>query len=606
MKYTNSLDVLKQVFGYDEFREGQKQVIDSIVSGQDALVFMPTGSGKSLCYQIPALIREGVAVVISPLISLMEDQVLKLQLRGVKAACLNSNLSVDTQSAVYHQLQNGALDLLYMAPERLLMTSTLNVLSSVKIALFAIDEVHCVSAWGHDFRPEYLGLDILHQKWPNVPRVALTATSTPKTTQEVKSRLFLQNAKQFTLNFDRPNIDYLVEEKTDEKSQLLTFLSQHYRQETGIIYCHSRSKVERIVDILKQNGYHALAYHAGLDPEERREVYQAFVQETRIIIVATVAFGMGVSKPDVRFVAHLGLPKTLEHYYQETGRAGRDGQPAIAWLLYSLGDVAQQWYWLEVSELSSERKAYAKSAFMAMLGFCNTEQCRRGYLLNYFGQSYSQSNCAHCDLCQTPRRVMNGTIAAQKVLSLIYWLQKNYQKTYGASFLIQLLQGKKTKKVLEQGYDKISTFGKGQEFDVMTWSALIRHLFFSGFVGMDEHKTLYLLDKSLSILRKAEEVWFCPPIYASKNSLPAFYAYDLGFNDDQKCLQLRLMEWRSQIAHKEGVPPHLILETNILNDIVLMNPHTLSDLRGISGVGQLWVTRYGESLMQVLRLSNDF
>ncbi|HZV37360.1 MAG TPA: DNA helicase RecQ, partial [Pseudoxanthomonas sp.] len=471
--------LLRDVFGYDAFRGPQQGVVEHVAAGHDALVLMPTGGGKSLCYQVPALLREGTGIVVSPLIALMQDQVEALRLFGVRAAFLNSTLDADTARQVEDALLAGELDLLYVAPERLLTPRFLSLLDRSRIALFAIDEAHCVSQWGHDFRPEYRQLTVLHERWPQVPRIALTATADPPTQREIAERLQLEQARRFVSSFDRPNIRYTVVQKENSRRQLRDFVEGH-RGEAGIVYCLSRRKVEETAEFLREQGHAALPYHAGLPAEVRAENQRRFLREEGIVMVATIAFGMGIDKPDVRFVAHMDLPKSLEGYYQETGRAGRDGEAAEAWLCYGLGDVTLLKQMIERGEASEERKRLERVKLDQLLAYCESTECRRRVLLAGFGETYPR-DCGNCDNCLEPAETWNATLAAQKALSCIY---RSGQR-FGAAHLIDILRGGETEKVRQFGHERLSTYGIGADLDASAWRSVFRQLVAAGLVAVD-------------------------------------------------------------------------------------------------------------------------
>ena len=492
-----ALAQLRHVFGFDSFRGEQARIVAHVAGGGDALVLMPTGGGKSLCYQLPALLREGTAIVVSPLIALMQDQVEALRQLGVAAAFLNSSLDAAQAAATERQLLDGALDLLYVAPERLLTPRFLSLLERTPIALFAIDEAHCVSQWGHDFRPEYRQLTVLHERWPQVPRIALTATADAPTRREIVERLALDDAEQFVSSFDRPNIRYSVAQKHDSRRQLLDFLEAH-AGESGIVYCLSRRKVEATAAALAERGIDALPYHAGLDADVRAANQRRFLREDGIVMVATIAFGMGIDKPDVRFVAHMDLPKSLEGYYQETGRAGRDGEPAEAWLAYGLGDAVLLQRMIETSESGEERKRLERGKLDALIGFCESTGCRRQTLLAYFGESHPGA-CGHCDNCLQPPQSWDGTVAAQKVLSCVY---RSGQR-FGAAHVIDILRGADTVKIRQNGHQSLSTYGIGGDLDAKQWRSVLRQLVAAGLLEVDVegHGALRLTPASSAVLK---------------------------------------------------------------------------------------------------------
>jgi len=501
-------EVLHNIFGHSSFKGQQQEIIRHIIQGGHALVLMPTGGGKSLCYQIPALVRDGVAVVVSPLIALMHDQVQQLQALGVRAAYLNSSLDWPDIQAVEHSLRRGELDLLYLAPERLSSPRTLEMLKSLPIALFAIDEAHCVAQWGHDFRPEYLNLSLLAEHWPQVPRVALTATANAQTRQEMVQRLGLEQAEQFVASFDRPNIFYQMVEKKNVKEQLWQWIEAEHAGDSGIVYARSRARVEDISKFLQEQGVWAVPYHAGLSAAQRAEHQALFVQEPGVVVVATIAFGMGIDKADVRFVAHIDLPRSIEGYYQETGRAGRDGEPATAWLAYGLQDAVQLHRMVAESQAHGAYRAQQAQHINAMLGLCETTGCRREHLLSYFGEA--STPCGHCDNCLSPPEQWEGTIPAQMLLSAIYRLWREYQQQFGATHLIAILRGRRTERVLQFGHQHLSVFGVGRQYSNRQWRSMVRQLLAQHVLQVDRqgYGTFLLTEKSRAILQGKQKVWF--------------------------------------------------------------------------------------------------
>ena len=601
--------ILNDVFGYAEFRGAQAEIVDQIVNGGDALVLMPTGGGKSICFQIPSLIRDGVGIVVSPLIALMQDQVDALLQAGVKAAFLNSSLDANEARKVEQQLLNAELDLLYVAPERLLTQRFLSLLSQSKIALFAIDEAHCVSQWGHDFRPEYRELTILHERFPDIPRIALTATADAPTRREIIERLSLAGAKQFVSSFDRPNICYSITQKTDAKNQLLDFLADH-RNEAGIVYCLSRKKVEATADWLCGRGFTALPYHAGLEAAIRATHQKRFLREDGIIIVATIAFGMGIDKPDVRFVAHLDLPKSVESYYQETGRAGRDGQPANAWLAYGLSDVVSLSQMIENSDSSQDRKRLEKQKLDALLGFCETIQCRRQTLLHYFGESYANS-CGNCDNCIDPPKTWNGTVSAQKALSCVF----RTGQRFGAVHLIDVLLGKKTERVSQFHHDQLTVFGVGEDQSEGQWRGIFRQLVAMGLlaVDMEGFGGLSLTEASRPVLKGERNITLRqekdPPkksrqtrtdSNASGGGKLAAKKSSIEISVREEPLWQALRSARMVIAKDQGVPPYVIFHDATLLEILRSKPTTTAEMANVSGVGAAKLQRYGAAFIKVI------
>ncbi len=504
---SEALAVLHRVFGYEAFRGEQEAVIEHVVAGGDTVVLMPTGGGKSLCYQIPALVRPGTGVVVSPLIALMQDQVDALRALGVRAGFINSTQDFGERRVVEAEFLSGELDLLYLAPERLRLDATLDLLTRGKISVFAIDEAHCVSQWGHDFRPDYLALSLLGDRWPDVPRIALTATATRATHREITERLVMPRARHFEASFDRPNIQYRIVPKSDPRKQLLSFLREEHAGDAGIVYCLSRKSVEKTAEFLTRNGIEAVPYHAGLDAGMRAAHQARFLREEGLVVVATIAFGMGIDKPDVRFVAHLDLPKSVEGYYQETGRAGRDGLPSTAWMAYGLQDVVQQRKLIQAGEGDEVFRRRAAAHLDAMLALCETVQCRRGQLLVYFGQEPTPGGCGNCDTCLDPPETWDGTIAAQKLLSTVVRLRRERRQKFGAGQIIDILLGRRTGKVIQFDHDQLSVFGIGEELSEGEWRGVVRQLLAQGLLAVEgEYGTLVLTEASGSVLQREREV----------------------------------------------------------------------------------------------------
>ncbi|MDY0271059.1 MAG: DNA helicase RecQ [Advenella sp.] len=609
MSLSSASQVLQTVFGYESFRGEQQAIVEHLVSGGDALVLMPTGAGKSLCYQVPALVRQGCAIVVSPLIALMKDQVDALKELGVQAAFLNSTLDWSEIREVERDFLRGELDLLYIAPERLLGERCLQLLSQGQISLFAIDEAHCVSQWGHDFRPEYMGLSILHERWPDVPRIALTATATTHTRQEIIQRLALDNARQFIASFDRPNITYHIVEKHDVRRQLLHFIREEHMGDSGIVYCLSRKKTEDIAEFLSKEGIKALPYHAGLDVARRAEHQARFQQEDDLVMVATIAFGMGINKPDVRFVAHIDLPKSVEGYYQETGRAGRDGLAATAWMAYGLQDVVQQRKMIEDSNGDEVFKRRSAAQLDAMLGLCETAQCRRVRLLAYFDQHIEP--CGNCDVCLNPPKMWDGTVAAQKILSAVYRLFKERDQRFGAGHIIDILRGKKTDRVTQNQHDTLSVFGVGQDLSDMAWRGVLRQLLANHYLAVDieGYGTLALTEKSRAVL-KGEEVLMLRQesermASKSRNIMPKTKKPVINLPPEAEERFLQLKKWRLAIAREHEVPAYVIFNDATLRQIALNSPETLEDLSFISGVGAHKLDAYGEAIIEFLEQMQD-
>ncbi|MGQ5639703.1 MULTISPECIES: DNA helicase RecQ [unclassified Streptomyces] len=612
---SETLATLHRVFGYDAFRGEQEAVIEHVVAGGDAVVLMPTGGGKSLCYQIPALVRPGTGVVISPLIALMQDQVDALRALGVRAGFINSTQDFDERRMVEAEFLAGELDLLYLAPERLRLDATRDLLSRGKISVFAIDEAHCVSQWGHDFRPDYLTLSLLGERWPDVPRIALTATATRATHQEITQRLNLPTARHFVASFDRPNIQYRIVPKADPRKQLLAFLRQEHPGDAGIVYCLSRNSVERTAEFLTANGIEAVPYHAGLDAGTRAAHQSRFLREDGLVVVATIAFGMGIDKPDVRFVAHLDLPKSIEGYYQETGRAGRDGLPSTAWMAYGLNDVVQQRKLIQSGDGDEAFRRRASAHLDAMLALCETAQCRRGQLLAYFGQDPDAAACGNCDTCLTPPETWDGTVAAQKVLSTVVRLQRERGQKFGAGQIVDILLGKRTGKVIQFDHDQLSVFGIGQDLTEPEWRGAIRQLLAQGLLAVEgEYGTLVLTEASGSVLRGEREV----PLRKEPEKPAASRSRQAGASGDRKAKAAAadlpeellpafeaLRAWRAEQAREQGVPAYVIFHDATLREIVSRRPASVRELGTVSGVGEKKLATYGEGLLAVLASLDD-
>lgn len=596
---TTPYDILRNVFGYTGFRDQQAAIIDHIIAGHDALVLMPTGGGKSLCYQIPALIRPGTAIVISPLISLMQDQVNALLQLGIRAAFLNSSLSSEEAREISAKLRQGQLDLLYVAPERLVMLSFLDLLAQIKISLFAIDEAHCVSQWGHDFRREYTQLYVLHQLFPAIPRIALTATADPPTREDILLNLQLTDASVFISGFDRPNIRYRVVSKKDSREQLLEFLATEHRTDAGIVYCLSRKKVEATAAWLKKQGWHALPYHAGMDAAQRRHHQHRFSYEEDVVIVATVAFGMGIDKPNVRFVAHLDMPKSIEGYYQETGRAGRDGLPADAWLAYGIQDVLTLRQMLANSEADEQHKLLEQHKLEAMLGYCELTTCRRQALLTYFGEPYTQP-CGNCDVCLQPVLTWDGTEAAQKVLSCVYRVKKQTGYGFGVAHLIDILLGDHTEKVLKFQHHQVSTFGIGKELTLEQWRSVFRQLMAAGCIALDPESNggLTLTDQARPILRGEQRIHLRSEWQPRKSLRRANRPNEFSQSDKQLWNLLRTK--RAELAEIQNVPPYTIFHDSTITEMVQFRPNSLAEFSRLNGVGQVKLQKYAQIFMDVI------
>jgi ATP-dependent DNA helicase RecQ len=596
-----ALDVLHRVWGYDAFRGEQAQIIDRVVAGGDALVLMPTGGGKSLCYQVPSLVRDGIGVVVSPLIALMQDQVDALAANGVRAAFLNSTQGPDERARVERDVVTGQVDMLYLAPERLKIESTRSLLDRARIALFAIDEAHCVAQWGHDFRPDYLELSVLHERWPDVPRIALTATATPQTHREISARLGLDDAAHFVADFDRPNIQYRIEPKTGAMQQLLTFIRTEHSGDAGIVYCLSRNSVERTAAALVQQGIAALPYHAGLDARVRERNQAQFLREDGIVMVATIAFGMGIDKPDVRFVAHLDMPKSVEGYYQETGRAGRDGLPSTAWLAYGLNDVVQQRRMIDQSEGDAAHRRQLSAHLDAMLALCETIECRRVRLLAYFGQE--SSACGNCDTCLAPPESWDGTVPAQKLLSTIVRLDRERGQRYGVAHLVDILTGKQSPRVTELGHDSLATFGIGQDLSDADWKAVARQLLAQGYVAVsgDGYGTLVLSPTSADVLAGRVEVRMRrDPVKVPRAGRSRRAAVVSDMPQEAMPLFESLRQWRAGQAREQGVPAYVVFNDATLRGIAAVKPSDLDELSEISGVGAAKLESYGRAVLDVV------
>ena len=605
-------EVLAEVFGYDAFRGEQEEIIRQVIGGGDAVVLMPTGGGKSICYQIPALVREGTGIVLSPLVALMHDQVAALQLVGVRAAALNSAMSIEDRRAVEQAYREGQLDVLYLAPERLSAPGTVELLAQGRIALFAIDEAHCVSQWGHDFRPDYLRLGALAERWPDVPRIALTATATPETHQEITERLHLQRARHFVSSFDRPNIRYRIESKQNARAQLIQFVRGEHAGEAGIVYALSRKRVEQTAAALRDVGVDAVAYHAGLPAQVRLDAQTRFLREDGVVVVATIAFGMGIDKPDVRFVAHIDLPKSVEGYYQETGRAGRDGLPSEAWLAYGLQDVVQQRQMIESGDGDQVTRASQTRHLNAMLALCEGVACRRVFLLRYFGQERSEA-CGNCDVCLNPPKLWDATVPSQMLLSTVIRTEKERRRTYAAGQHIDVLRGVSSERATQMRLDELSTWGIGTEWSVAQWRGVVRHLLAAGLLeARGEWGVLAPTEASKPVLRGEEQVHMREEVVtraasggrSSRASRGAAgekrSAAAADLSPEQAEVFERLRAWRAGEARTQGVPGYVVFGDATLAALAVHQPTSDDELLAISGIGQVKLERYGAAVLDTL------
>ncbi|GAB3379852.1 DNA helicase RecQ [Massilia agri] len=595
-----ALHVLETVFGYPAFRGQQAEIVEHVAGGGDALVLMPTGGGKSLCYQIPALLREGVGVVVSPLIALMQDQVDALEEVGVRAAFLNSTQTFEETLRIERLVRNGEIDLVYVAPERLLTQRCLELFDASPIALFAIDEAHCVSQWGHDFRPEYIRLSVLHERYPTIPRIALTATADQQTRAEIAHRLQLDDARQFVSSFDRPNIRYSIVEKTNGRKQLIDFISSEHPQDSGIVYCLSRKKVEETADFLNENGIRALPYHAGMEHSVRAANQARFLREENITMVATIAFGMGIDKPDVRYVCHLDLPKSIEGYYQETGRAGRDGAPASAWMAYGLQDVVLQRRMIDESDADETFKRVLSMKLDAMLGLCETLSCRRMRLLDYFGER--SGPCGNCDTCLIPPVQVDGTVPMQKLLSTVYRVDQRF----AAGHVIDVLRGAQTERISQWHHDKLTVYGVGADRSEQEWRAIVRQAIALGFVTVDHDafSSLKLTDAARPVLKGEQKVQlrqYQKPVKAKRPSSSRSGGYEeMELSRSEQQIFERLRSWRMGTAREHGVPAYVVFQDATLREIAKVKPSSIDALRGVSGVGEKKLVSYGDEIVAII------
>jgi ATP-dependent DNA helicase RecQ len=601
MKENNPLHILNQVFGYKTFVGKQLEVIEHVLSGKDTLVLMPTGGGKSLCFQLPSLIFDGLTVCVSPLIALMQDQVSALKNIGVRAEFLNSSMNFVEKKFVEDKILNNELDLVYVSPEKLNTEEFLSLLKQSQISLFAIDEAHCVSQWGHNFRPEYTKFFLLKEFFPNIPRIALTATAEEITRLDIIKNLNLEEGKVFVSSFDRPNISYIIKTKDKERAQLLKFIKTEHKNDSGIVYCISRKRVEDITDFLRKEGFNALPYHAGMDNKTREKNQDRFIKEEAIIMVATIAFGMGIDKPDVRFVAHLDLPKSMEAYYQETGRAGRDGLPSDAWMVYGLKDIVQLRQFIENSDSPQAQKRTEHQKLNSLIAFVEAIHCRRIILLEYFGEQ-SQHKCNNCDNCNEPPVTYDATIDSQKVLSCIYRTQTE-KYGFGAGHIINILLGKADEKIKNFQHDKLSTFGIGIDVSEAQWRSIIRQLVILGYIDMDmQYSSLRTNPKTMQMLKSGgdkielrkdilEGKAITKKIIASKGVLKK--DSELGLFDELKKLRL-------SFARKEGMPPYIIFNDRTLIDMVKIKPQNINEMSEVSGVGEHKLEKYGKHFLEVI------
>jgi len=594
-----ALDILQTVFGYPAFRGQQQEIVETVSNGGDALVLMPTGGGKSLCYQIPALVRDGVGVVISPLIALMQDQVDALEEVGVRAAFLNSTQTFEETLRIERLVRTGEIDLVYVAPERLMTQRCLDLFEASHIALFAIDEAHCVSQWGHDFRPEYIKLSILHERFPNVPRIALTATADHQTRAEIAHRLQLDDARKFVSSFDRPNIRYQIVEKGNGRKQLLDFIAAEHTGDCGIVYCLSRKKVEETAEFLNENGIRALAYHAGMDHAKRAANQARFLREENIVMVATIAFGMGIDKPDVRFVCHLDLPKSIEGYYQETGRGGRDGMPASAWMAYGLQDVVLQRRMIDESDADETFKRVLSMKLDAMLGLCETLSCRRMRLLDYFGER--SGPCGNCDTCLLPPVSFDGTVPVQKLLSTIYRVDQRF----AAGHIIDVLRGVTSERITQWRHDALSVYGIGNDRSEQEWRAIVRQAIALGLVTVDHdsYSSLKLTDAARPVLKGGQKVQlrqYQKPVKPKRQaSAPKGYV-EMDLSKSEQAIFDKLRWWRVETARAHGVPAYVVFQDATLREIAKVKPTSLEQLRGVTGVGEKKLISYGDAIVALI------
>ncbi len=600
-KLSEAQQILQHTFGYTSFRGDQEAVIDGVLSGQSSLVLMPTGGGKSICYQVPALVFDGLTIVISPLIALMQDQVSSLRQNGVSARYLNSSQSHEEQKNILRAAVNKEIKLLYLAPERLMDENTLALLDTLELSLFAIDEAHCVSQWGHDFRKEYLRLDILAERYPNVPRLALTATADGRTRKEIIEKLAI-DGPTYVSSFDRPNIQYRVHQKNKPNQQLLDFIQSEHEGDAGIVYCMTRKKTESVAKHLRSEGIKAHAYHAGMTPKDRQNTQKKFLLEPSIVIVATIAFGMGIDKPDVRFVAHMDLSKNMEAYYQETGRAGRDGQPATAWMVYGFQDVVMLGQMLEKSDADAMHKRVERQKLNAFLAMCEASECRRQLLLQYFGEE-APVKCGNCDLCLNPVKTFDGTVAAQKALSACY----RTDQRFGAAYLIDILLGKTNERITNFGHDKLPTFGVGGEYNSTQWKSILRQLIAKGCMSVDAsgYGSLKLGENAKAIFKGEEKIHLHEDILHQKDTSTKKrvnkISKDLNLSSDEESLFEALRELRQEIAKEHSLAPYMVFHDASLKDMTKKLPQSLEEFGGVHGVGDAKKSKYGQQFIDLIR-----
>jgi len=593
----NPHHILKTIFGYDSFRGAQQEIISHLISGNNCFVLMPTGGGKSLCYQIPALCLDGVAIVISPLIALMQDQVESLKQEGVKAEAINSSLEAREVFSIKERLKNNELKLLYVSPERLLMPEFLELLCDVKISLFAIDEAHCVSQWGHDFRPVYTQLNILEKVFSDVPRVALTATADAATQKDIIEKLGLKDAKIFRAGFDRPNIFYAITDRKNSKTQLINFINENHKKDSGVVYCLSRKNVDETAGDLRAEGFKVLPYHAGMNSKDRQKNLEKFLREDAIIMVATIAFGMGIDKPDVRFVAHLNLPKSIEAYYQETGRAGRDGLPSSAWMCYGLSDIASQRNFIEESDAPENQKRIERQKLNALLSLCETPRCRRQVLLGYFGDA--STPCGNCDNCVSPPETFDGNIAAQKAISTVL----RCEQRFGVGYLVDVLVGSDDERIKNFRHDQLSVFGVGKEFSKVEWNGIFRQILSLGLIKIDVagHGAIHITEEGRKFLQQKYPLYLRKIVAKAKGKKEIKTKAAMNLSGDfEQDLFTKLKAKRLEIAQSQKVPPYVILHDKTLLEMIKTQPKNLSALSKISGFGEVKLKKYGEIFLKEL------